>query len=328
MAKASNQKIRILYLMQIFMEETDEENGIAIGKIIDILSSKGIEAERKTIYDDIETLKKFGLDIDIDRRKGVEYKLLSRSFQLAELKLLVDAVQSSKFITAKKSNELIKKIEALASKYEAARLQRQVFVTNRIKTMNESIYYTVDYINEAINTDVDISFLYFSWNEKKEKVFHNNSQPLTVSPIGLTWDDENYYMIAFDHESKITKHYRVDKMQNIRLTSQRRCLNEHDKSLDMAIYSKKTFGMFGGNEVCVTLLCDNSLAGVMLDRFGVDTIFVPETKEQFKLSVIVHSSPTFLSWLMTFGGKVKVLSPAKVADDLQELAKSVIEQYK
>ena len=212
-----NQKIKILYLMNILLENTDDLHGLTLDEITEKLSAYGIDAERKTLYDDFEVLRTFGMDIDKRKEsKLVRYYVLSRNFELSELKLLVDAVQSSKFITRKKSLELIKKLEQFSSVYQAQQLNRQVYVANRIKTMNESIYYTVDEIHEAISANKKISFQYFRWNEKKEKVLSHDGKIYSVSPFALTWDDENYYMIAYDSEVEKIKHFRVDKNAEIK----------------------------------------------------------------------------------------------------------------
>ncbi len=327
MAKSANQKIKILYLMKIFLEQTDEEHGLTLSELSDALASYGVEAERKTLYDDIETLRLFGLDIEKIREKQTTYRVMSRDFEIPELKLLVDAVQSSKFITHKKSSGLIKKIEGLASKYSAQQLQRQVFVTNRIKTMNESIYYTVDLLHEAINKNLKISFQYFDWDENKKKVLRHDGQKYLISPWALTWDDENYYMIGFDSEIQDKKHFRVDKMTAIQITQEKRDGAEHFQKFDTALYSKKTFGMFGGREESVTLLCENNLAHIMLDRFGHEISFFKVDSEHFKFTAKVSVSPLFLSWIMNFGSKVKILSPSSVIEDFKALATEALSQY-
>ena len=269
-----NQKIKILYLMRILLERTDDLHGLMLEEIAEALSAFGVEAERKTLYDDLEVLRTFGMDI-VKRKeaKVVRYYVVSRSFELPELKLLVDAVQSSKFITHKKSLELIKKLECYASSHQARKLNRQVYVANRIKTMNESIYYTVDYIHEAISANKKISFQYFHWNEKKERVLAHDGKSYRVSPFALTWDDENYYMIAYDSDAAKIKHFRVDKMLHLQLLEEKRDGAEQFEDFDMALYSQKTFSMFGGEEETVTLRCSNKLAGVVIDRFGNDTLF-------------------------------------------------------
>ena len=329
MAKGANQKIKILYLMQILLHETDEEHGLTLAQISEMLSARGIDAERKTLYDDIEILRVFGLDIEKRKEKNtVKYYVVSRDFELPELKLLVDAVQSSKFITHKKSNELIKKIEGFASKYDSQQLQRQVFVANRIKAMNESIYYTVDYIHEAINKDVKVSVKYFNWNEKKEKVLRHDGNSFVISPWALTWDDENYYLIGFDSFDGIIKHYRVDKMLGISLTDEKRDGAQLFKNFDMALYSKKTFGMYGGKDETVTLRCKNSLAGVVIDRFGSDVPIIIDGDGYFKVNVKVQISPLFISWVMNFGEDIMVLSPDYVKHELVNTANKILSMYK
>lgn len=328
MPKSANQKIKILYLMKILSERTDDEHGLTLEEISSALAEHGVEAERKTLYDDLEVLRVFGLDIEKRKNKTVRYHVVSRDFELPELKLLVDAVQSSKFITRKKSNELIKKIESFTSRYEAQQLQRQVFVANRIKTMNESIYYTVDYIHEAINQNVKVSFQYFSWNERKEKILRHGGDRFIVSPFALTWDDENYYMIGYDSLSGMIKHYRVDKMLNIGLTDEKRDGTDRFQNFDTAVYSNKTFGMYGGEEETVTLRCNNKLAGVIIDRFGQDLPFFNVTDTHFDFRIKVHNSPLFLSWLLIFGTDVTVLSPDNVKDALCKLAADTLNQYR
>lgn len=327
MAKGANSKIKILYLLKIMLERTDREHGLTIAQISDALLEYGVSAERKTLYDDIETLRVFGIDIEQRKSSGVYYHVLSREFELPELKLLVDSVQSSKFITHKKSNELIKKIESLASKFEANQLQRQVFVANRIKTMNESIYYTVDYIHEAINKNAKVSFQYFRWNAEKQKVLRFNGERFVVSPWALTFDDENYYMIGYDSQSGSIKHYRVDKMLKLEITDQNRDGSDLFKNFDMGLYSKKTFGMFSGDEQFVVLRCKRKLASVMIDRFGEDVNFSNVTSTHFDLRIKVQISPLFLTWLMNFGQDITILSPDSVKEEYVKLAKECISQY-
>lgn len=327
MAKSANQKLKILYLMNIMLKNTDDRHGLTINEIIEKLAEYGISAERKSLYDDFEALRVFGIDIEKRHDKTVSYFVACRDFELPELKLLVDAVQSSKFITRKKSTELIRKIECFASKYEASQLQRQVYVANRIKTMNESIYYIVDDINSAIADNKQISFKYFDWNEEKKKVLRHGGKLYTVSPWALTWDDENYYMIAFESESEKIKHYRVDKMVGISILENSRDGKSQFKNFDMALYSKKTFGMFGGDDAQVTLLCKNELAGVIIDRFGQDTAIIKKDDDCFEITVKVAVSPLFLTWLMNFGADIKIISPQNVIDEFKNIAKTALSSY-
>ena len=327
MPKNPNQKIKILYLMKILLERTDDHHGLTLEEISHALLEYGVEAERKTLYDDMEVLRVFGLDIEKRKDKTVRYHIVSRDFELPELKLLVDAVQSSKFITHKKSTELIKKIAGFASNYEARQLQRQVFVANRIKTMNESIYYTVDYIHEAISNNVKVSFQYYRWNEKKEKVLRRNGEWHIISPWALTWDDENYYMIGYDSNEARVKHYRVDKMIRLFLTEEPRDGAEFFKNFDMALYSKKTFGMYSGKEQLVHLRCSNEIAGIIIDQFGADLPFINITDTHFEIRVSVHTSPLFFAWLMNLGKDATILSPAEIIEDFRRFGHEALDQY-
>lgn len=328
MPKSSNQKLKLLYLMKILLEKTDEDHGMTTADIIAALAAQGISAERKSIYDDIEALRLFGIDIIKNQNgRGTDYRIVSRDFEMPELKLLVDAVQSSKFITRKKSDELIKKIEGFASIHEARLLHRQVYVANRVKTMNESIYLTVDKIHTAISLNRKITFQYFEWSPKKEKVLRHGGALYSVSPWALTWDDENYYLIAYESSSAKIKHYRVDKMLKISVSEDEREGKELFDGFDMAIYSKKTFGMFGGKEETVRLRCKNRMANIIIDRFGTESIISAVDGEHFEITVRVAVSPVFLSWLMTFGSDIRIISPQSVIEDFKKLASEAFEQY-
>ena len=223
MARSSYQKLKPLYVMNYLLQSSDEEHPVTVNQIIAHLETHGVSAERKSIYSDIEALQVFGLDIErVDNGNFVGYYVASRSFELPELKLLVDSVQSSKFITHKKTASLIKKIEKLASIHEAQLLNRQVFVKNRIKTMNESIYYNVDEIHNGISTNKKIKFLYFEYTVSKERHYRHGGEYYVVSPFAMTWDDENYYMVAYDSAAQQIKHYRVDKMEKISVVDEER----------------------------------------------------------------------------------------------------------
>lgn len=329
MAKGNNQKLKIVYLMKILLEKTDETHSITMPEIISSLKNYGISAERKSIYSDIENLRLFGMDIIGEQRERTfYYHVGSRQFELAELKLLVDSVQSAKFITAKKSNELIKKIEGFASKYEASQLQRQVYVAERIKTMNESIYYNVDKIHTAIGANSKITFQYFQWDVHKKMVMRKDGALYEVSPWALSWDDENYYLIAFDSNEDKIKHFRVDKMLHIDVKNEQREGKEKFKEFNMAVYARKTFGMFGGEEQKVKLLCENSFAGVMIDRFGKDVFLVPADETHFTVNVNVAVSRQFLAWVIALGEGVKIVEPESVVRQMREEVERLMRQYK
>lgn len=324
----SNQKLKIMYLMKILLENTDETHSITLQQIIDKLAGYDVTCERKSLYTDIEQLRQFGLDIYGEQKdRKYYYRVINRQFELAELKLLVDSVQSAKFITEKKSNELIKKIEELASKHEAQQLQRQVYVSGRVKTMNENILINVDAIHQAINTNCTIRFQYFKWTPGKQMELRHDGKIYEVSPWALSWDDENYYLVAYDADAKMIKHYRVDKMLKIDVSENRREGKELFKAFDMADYSKKMFGMFDGDEENVKILCENSLAGVMIDRFGKDVRMLKADEEHFTVSVKVAVSRHFLGWIIALGSGVKIIEPETVVDKMKEELKRLNEMY-
>ena len=334
MPKSPNQKMKPLLLQRILLERTDEDHGLTVPELIALLEEEGVAAERKSVYSDLQTLADFGLDIVKRKESGkVVYYVGARTFELPELKLLVDAVQSSRFITHKKSNQLIQKVEGFASRYQAQQLQRQVFVANRVKTMNESIYINMDKIYEAIAANRCITYRYLDWAFRDgaaggyEKQFRRQGKTYRVSPWSLCWADERYYMIGFDSEAGLIKHYRVDKMLGIALTDEPRDGQEHFEHFDMAVYTRQVFGMFGGNEQTVTLRFENRLLGVVLDRFGEDVPIRREDADTFQVRVRVAVSPQFLSWVFSFGGGARIVSPAAVADTMREQLASVMKQY-
>ena len=328
MPKGTNNKYKLYRLAQIMMEKTDEEHYITMPEIMEELGRYEITADRKTIYADLKDLENLGIEVEGEPvGNRYHYHVISRSFELPELKLLVDAIQSSKFITEKKSKDLIKKLEQFVSKYEAAKLHRQVFVSGRIKTMNESIYYTVDAIHNAISENKKIKFQYYQWNEKKEMELRHGGAYYHISPWGLSWDDENYYLVGYDSDAQIIKHYRVDKMLHIKMTEEPREGKEHFKKLDMADYAKKSFGMYGGKEQTVKLLVENGLAGVMIDRFGKDIMMIPVDEEHFTVNVDVRVSGPFFGWIISLGEGVKIVGPDEVVEQMRMEITRLSRQY-
>lgn len=328
MAKGENQKLKMLYLVKILSEETDDEHSLTTQDIITKLAKYDVNAERKALYRDFEELKAFGLDIISEQiGRNVYYHLGHRDFELPELKLLVDSVQSAKFITEKKSKDLIKKLEALVSKYEAKHLQRQVVISGRVKTMNESVYYNVDAIHESISSDKQIRFQYFQWTVKKKMELRKDGAWYVLSPWGLMWDDEYYYMLAYDAEDEMIKHYRVDKMLNIDIVDCKREGQEAFKSFDMPRYSKSLFGMFSGEQTSVTLEGTNDMAGVLIDRFGKDIMLHSIDEEHFSAIVEVAISKQFLGWVIALGENIRITAPKTVVEQMQEEAKRLCRQY-
>ena len=328
MPKGTNQKFKLYRLAQIMLEQTDDEHYITMPEIKEALARYDITADRKSIYADLRDLEVLGIEVEGEPvGKGYHYHVVSRPFELPELKLLVDAIQSSKFITEKKTNALIRKLEKQVSRYEAMKLQRQVFVSGRIKTMNESIYYTVDAIHNAISENKKIRFQYYQWNVKKEMELRRDGAWYHISPWGLSWDDENYYLVGYDSDAGEIRHYRVDKMLHIRMSDEPREGKEHFRKLDMADYAKKSFGMFGGKEQKVKLLVDNSLVGVIIDRFGKEVMMIPADPEHFTVNVNVMVSSVFLGWIFSLGERVKILGPEEVVEKMREEGERLVRQY-
>lgn len=316
--KGSNQKFKLYRLAEIMLERTDEDHYITMPEIMDALAEYDVTADRKSIYNDLRDLSVLGIEVEGEPMGNrYHYHVVNRTFELPELKLLVDAIQSSKFITEKKSNTLIKKLETLVSRYDAQKLQRQVYVSGRIKTMNESIYYTVDAIHHAISENKKIKFQYFQWNVKKEMELRYNGAWYHISPWGLSWDDENYYLVGYDADAGMIKHYRVDKMLHIKMSDEAREGKEHFKKLDMADYAKKSFGMFGGKEQTVKLLVHNKLAGVIIDRFGKNVIMIPTDEDYFNVNVDVHVSRQFLGWVFSLGEDIKIVGLEDVVEQMK-----------
>lgn len=325
MAKSAGQKLKLLYIVRLLTEETDEEHPASTADIIAYLEKNGVHSERKSVYDDIARLCDFGYDIvQVHSRLGGGYYMASREFELAELKLLVDAVQSSRFITTKKSRSLIKKLERLAGKYDAGKLQRQVYVAGRIKTENESIYYSVDNIHRAIQEDRQISFAYLDWSLEK-KLESRDGKIRRVSPWALIWREENYYLAAYDGEEAILKHYRVDKMGQVKVLKEPRQGMEQLEKTDPAVYANQIFGMFAGQEETVTLQFPDRLAGVVLDRFGREAQIRAMGDQTFRLRARVAVSGQFFGWLAGIGKEAAVVSPVSVREQYRKWLSDILD---
>lgn len=325
MTKNMNQKRKLLFIRQILERETDEEHGITMAELIERLASVGIKAERKSVYDDIECLCEFGMDIRLSRGTRFEYYLARRPFETAELKLLVDAVQVAKVLTAEQSRQLIGKIETLTSVHQARKLNRHIFIQGRTKTANDEIYEAIDTIHEAILANRQVRFRYFDWTIKKEKAFRRGGEAYEMSPWALAWNEEKYYLIAYDKEQDLIKHFRIDKMADVTITDRERAGQTHFADFHLDAYSNRVFGMFSGEEKRVTLSCDNDMIGIILDRFGKEVMAVPDARG-FRVTVPVVVSPWFFSWLFGFGAKIRIAAPFDVRQEYcRALAKNLKE---
>ena len=326
MPSSPNQKMKLLYLMKILLEKTDEENQMTIAEIISALAAYDIKAERKSIYSDLELLRQYGIDIETQRGKTTTYFIANREFELPELKLLVDAVQSSRFITLKKSRELIKKLSSLTSIEQAKQLQRQVFIAGRAKTINEKIYYNIDGIHNAINNNRKIAFKYFDYNINKKQVYRKQGELYQNTPVALCWNEDNYYLIAYNEYYDDLTHFRVDRMSNVEVLDEE--ADRFDKKkFNAAEHAKRVFGMFDGEIVNAKLSFDSCLVNAVIDHFGKDICIIPSTDGWFDIIVDVSISPVFLAWIFQFGRLSMIKSPEKLINAMQGLVEEHMQNY-
>ncbi len=325
MAKSENQKLKIFYILDYLQRNSHQDHPVRATELIEMLKNRhDIQCERKTIYSDIAALQEYGVDIQSIPGKNGGYYIASRNFELPELKLLIDAVQSSRYLTEKKSRELIEKLCTQCNEHDSKLLRRNVLVSGRVKTMNETIYYNVDAIQEAISQNRQITFRYFDWDFGGKRKYRD--KPYQASPYGLCQDNENCYLLAWSERYGVT-HYRVDRMDRITVTDEKRipCPELTGKALNE--HAERQFQMFSGEQSNVKLRFHRSLLNVVIDRFGKDTMLIPEGEEHFVFTVQVAVSPMFLSWVIGFGAKAKVLFPQSVADACKKLCLETLSQY-
>lgn len=316
-----NNKSRILYILKLLEEYTDEQHPMSITDIVEYLDKQDIKAHRRTIMTDIESLIEFGIDIITIKSTQNKYFIGNRNFELPEVKLLIDAVESSKFITQKKSSELIRKLTTLASCNQATELNRHIYVDNRVKPENEEVYYTVDSIHNAINNNKQIEFKYYQYTGRKEKIFKNDGYLYSLSPYALIWSEDHYYVIGFSRKHNKISKFRVDRMAQTRINAMDSMPRPED--FDVAEYAKSVFEMFDGETKSIELKCTNDLMDVIVDRFGENVDTVELGSNCFKAIVDISISPTFYGWVFGFGNKMSILAPPDVKNEYMAMARSV-----
>ena len=324
MPKSDNQKLKILYILDYLERNSHVDRYVNATELIGMLAKRNISCDRKTIYSDIAALQDYGVDIVSEPGKNGGYYIASRNFEPHELKLLIDAVQSSRFLTEKKSHELIQKLCTQCNEQDAKLLTRSVLVSGRVKSMNDSIYNNVDYIQEAIAQNIQIRFRYFDWDIGPKRKYIEKEY--LASPYGLCQDNENCYLLAYSDRHGITS-YRVDRMSDIRLTETARVSCPELTGKAFHTHANRLFQMYSGDAVNVKLRFHRSLINVVIDRFGKDTMLIPDGEEHFTFTVSVAVSPMFLSWVMGFGSKAKILHPKSVVDQCLSLCREVMNQY-
>lgn len=315
-------KLRPLCLLKILYEKTDEDHPLSSNELIALMESEyGLYVYRTTIAADVEQLKKFGMDIRTIKMASNQYYIGNRRFSLFELKLLIDAVESSKFITEGKSKELVGKLIALASENKAFELKRNLCIEGRIKPSNEQIYYIVDALNDAINQGKKVSFQYFQYNVKKEQKLRHDGEIYIFSPYTLVWNGDYYYVIGFSDKHQSIGSFRVDRIFN-----QPKILRENavpcPKDFDEAKYVKTMFRMYNKEPQMVELICDNDLMDAVIDKFGCDVKTYAYSMSAFKVEIELAASHVFYAWVFGFGGKVKILGPKNVKDEYAGMVKS------
>lgn len=317
-------KLKLLYLAKLFHEQTDEEHTVTVGDMIDYLGRLGIPAERKAIYEDLELLEQFGMDIVHTKNRTHNYYLGQRSFELPELAMLIDVVQASPFLTAKKSMELIRKLERLASAAQAGRLRRQVYVLNRVKTQNEQLYYNIDGIHQAINENRCVQFRYFDWTIDGQRRYRHGGRLYSECPAALCVD-RNYYLVTYRPEQRKFIHFRVDRISGLQVAEETRPPLPED--FDPARYVRAIFDMHSGDTQRVVMELAPHLLNVAMDRFGQDAYYRTGANGALVVSAQVEVSPTFLSWVLCFGGEARILEPPSAREALQKLAREALERY-
>ena len=319
----ANKKLKLLYLARYLQEETDERHPRTVQDMIAYLERCGISAERKSIYDDLELLTLYGMDVQSIRGKTYGYFLGDRDFQLPELKLLIDVVQASPFLTQGKSMELIAKLEKLTSRPNARQLRRQVYVMDRVRTHNEKLYYAIDGLHTAINDDRKVMFRYFDWTPEGGKAYRRGGTLYEADPVALCVD-RHYYMVAYDPAISDYRHYRVDRMESLTVTDTPR--DPLPENFDLGKYVRTIFDMYSGRTETVQLCFDRQLINVVMDRFGADA-HIHADGDRIAVTAPVEVGPTFYGWLAQFGTQAELVSPAPIRQAFADHCRRIMAVY-
>lgn len=324
--KSEGQKMKLFVLKEILEKETDMDHGITMARILELLSMRGIKAERKSIYDDLRALRDSDiLDVTEAQGKNREYSVASRTFELSELKMMTDAIQSSKFLSEAKTRELIKKIETLCSKHEAQSIQSHVVIANRVKSISKGLFFNVDTVHAAISANKQISFKYFDYDLKKQRKYFKKGERYVASPWSMIYVDDNYYLLAYQ-DGKF-KHFRVDKMEDVQISILDRDAADEFAKIDMSAYTKYTFSMYGGEIMPVTMIFQNRMMGAVMDRFGRDIFVTKEDDRHFKVTVNVAVSNQFFGWVFGLGKMVRIVGPESVKEKMKKALEGILERY-
>ncbi|MCF0132382.1 MAG: WYL domain-containing protein [Blautia sp.] len=321
-----NVNLRTLYVMKYLLDNTDENHPATTAQLCGYLAGKGMPVGRKSVYADLETLGPDGFGLDIISENG-RYHIGSRAFELQEVKLLADMVQSSNFITRTKSERLIRKLQTLVSRHDADILGSQIVARNRVKSTNEQMFITIDRISDAIRSDVSIRFKYFKYDMNRKKQYKHNGRSYEVSPCALIAGEDNYYLLAYSHDAEALRHYRVDRMEAVLLTENRRLGKELMAQVDLSCYPSRVFNMYRGPEHRAVLRFHSDLADAVLDRFGKDIMLIPDSADHFHITVPVMESPQFFAWMSGFGNAAEVKSPPALRQHMKEHVQSIARLY-
>lgn len=323
----NQQKLKLLHVAKMLMEETDAEHGLSMPDILERLAEKGVAAERKAIYRDLDALREFGLPIETLRRAPVEYALVARPFDLSELALLIDAVQSSRFLTQRNSNALVKSIRALASAPQRAQLDKQVHVTGRVSAQNESVFCNVDIIQRALSARRKLRFRYFRYDANKRRAFRHNGDFYCETPVQLVYSDGAYYLVAYNEKHDSFPHYRVDRMCNIEVSDEAVARGKRVAAYDVHEAESRAFGMYSGEETAVVLRAEERAMNAVIDRFGKEVEAVAQPDGTARVYVTVMKSPVFFGWLAQFGNDVRIERPAALAQEYAAYLRAIVESY-